>query len=244
MSRMKLFPLFLVILMLLSACGTKQMNSSESAKVDYDRIKSLIDNDTYDEADRSLGRFIVDYPYSEYLINAKLMRVYTSYKRGNLEVTQGLAERFIKRHPRHADLAYAQYMLAMSYYKKRAEQNREQAPTLKAIAAFEILIKNYPTSPYVASAKPRLQALRNTLAGHELAVGKFYYEQSRFVAAVNRLQVVLSSYQRSPAIEESLYYLAASYAALDMKKNAHETAVLLRHNYPKSSWANKVDDFL
>ncbi len=241
---MKKLVIFTIALLLISACAKPKLTQHESAKADYELAKQMVDDGGYDQADLFLEKFIVKYPYSDYATNAEMLRIFATYKGERLELTQVLAERFKSRHPRHPDLAYAQYMLAMSYYKKRAEMHREQAPTLKAIAEFEDLIKKFPQSSYAKESLPRLQILKNLLAGHELSVGRFYFAQRRYVAASNRFQVVLNRYQQSPVIEESLYYLAASYAALMMKKNAHEIAILLRHNYPKGDWSDKVSEFL
>ncbi|MDQ6976349.1 MAG: outer membrane protein assembly factor BamD [Mariprofundaceae bacterium] len=241
---MKKLIIFALVLLFVSACAKPKLTQHESAKADYELAKQMIDNGGYDEGDLFLERFIVKYPYSDYATSAEMLRIYATYKGERLELTQVLAERFKSRHPRHPNIAYAQYMLAMSYYKKRAEMHREQAPTLKAMAEFEDLIKKFPQSSYSKEAMPRLQMLKNLLAGHELSVGKFYFKQRRYVAAGKRFQVVLDRYQQSPVIEESLYYLAASYAALKMKKNAHEIAVLLHHNYPKGDWSEKVSVFL
>jgi len=233
-----------LILLLCTACAKAPLTPHQSAKADYEKAKRMVDDGGYDEADLFLERFIIKYPYSDYASNAEILRIYGTYKGGRLELTQTLAKRFKKRHPRHPDLAYVQYMLAMAYYKQRARSDREQAPTLKAMAAFESLIKGFPDSSYAKEALPRLQTLKNTLAEHEVAVGRFYFQQRRYVGAANRFQVVLNEYQRSPAIEEALYYLAASYAALNMASNAREIALLLRHNYPKGDWFNKAEDFL
>jgi outer membrane protein assembly factor BamD len=64
------------------------------------------------------------------------------------------------------------------------------------------------------------------------------------VAAANRFQKVVKEYQTTSAIEESLYYLAASYAEMGLSKDARQMALLLRHNYPDSRWSSKAKDFL
>ncbi len=238
------FLLLITMLSMLAACAKAPLTMHESAKADFEKARTMVDDGAYDEADVFLERFINRYPYSDYASSAELLRIYATYKGDRLELTQVLAERFKKRHPRHPDLAYAQYMLAMSWYQQRAEPDREQAPTLEARKAFEELIRDFPASPYAAEAKTRLQQLNNLLAAHELNVGQFYFEKHRFVAAVNRFQNVLQHYQNSPAIEQALYYLAASYDALKMKKQAHDVALLLGHNYPKGEWSQKAQGWL
>jgi len=41
-----------------------------------------------------------------------------------------------------------------------------------------------------------------------------------------------------------LYYLAASFASLKLTDSARDSAILLRHNYPKSDWSEKAAVFL
>ncbi len=242
---MNIFLLLATMLSMLAACAKAPPSTlHESARADFEKARAMVVDGGYDEADVFLERFINRYPYSDYASSAELLRIYATYKGDRLELTQILAERFKKRHPRHPDLAYAQYMLAMSWYQQRTQPDREQAPTLKARQAFEELIRDFPDSPYAAEAKTRLQQLNNLLAAHELSVGRFYFEKHRLVAAINRFQSVLQHYQNSPAIEEALYYLAASYDALKMDQQAHDVALLLQHNYPKGEWGQKAQTWL
>jgi len=98
----------------------------------------------------------------------------------------------------------------------------------------------YPNSKYTAESRQYLQQMYNKLARHEFYVGKFYYDHERYVAAVNRFKVVLTDYQTSPIIEESLYYLSVSYMRLNLLKNAKEVKNILTHNFPQGVWSEKA----
>ena len=229
---------------LLAACSKDELSPSESAKADYERGQELINNQNYGTANLFLEKFASKHPYSQHIAQAELLRIYAAYKSGEYILSETLATRFISRHPRYPNLSYAQYMLGMSHVKQAVESQRNPLPTQRAIQAFNKLLKLYPKSEYAPEAAVHLQNMRNKLAEHELFVGKFYFERERFVAASNRFQTILKDYQTSPAIEEALYYLSASYSALKLTESARDTAVLLRHNYPKSDWSEKAAAFL
>jgi len=240
MLRMKYFSLCIVMISLLSACAKTQERMSNSPKDDYQYAQGLMDNNDYARATVFLEKFSGKHPYSEYAAKAEMLRLYAAYKDEEYILSETLAIRFLKQHPRHADLAYVQYMLAMSYIKESGDSERDQTATHHAMDALKRLLKKYPDSKYTAEAAQYLQKMRNKLAQHELYVGQFYYQYERYVAAANRFQVVMNKYQTSPAIEEALYYLSASYMQLKLTQNAKDVAAILRHNFPNSGWSEKA----
>lgn len=231
-------------ILLLAACASKKIPLSESAKLDYEKAVHLIDTGDFDAANRFLQDFSTHHPYSSYAVQAELLRTYAAYKNHEFILSETLSKQFAERHPRHPDIDYAKYMLAMSYYRQVTAEDRDQTSTKLAIDAFKRLLKENPKSEYAVDASARLQGLYNKLSSHELTVGKYYFDRERYVAAANRFKIVLDKYQTTPAIEEALYYLAASYANLGIRNSAREIAILLRHNYPNSSWSSKAKAFL
>ena len=241
---MKHIVLLLTLLALLTGCSGKDLSPSESAKADYEKGRSMIEKGDYTNAHIFLEKFSGEHPYSKYATPAELLRLFAAYKGKEYILSETLSERFVEQHPRHPDVAYAKYLLAMSHYKQVASEDRDQTQTRLSIDAFKRVIKEHPGSNYAKDSANRLQNLYNKLSAHELTVGKYYYDKERYVAAANRFKVVLDRYQTTPSIEEALYYLAAAYDKLGIKTTAREMAILLRHNYPKSEWSDKAEDFL
>jgi len=236
--------LLLITIGLIAGCGKEEVSSSDSAKADLAQAKEYVDAGNFSSANLFLEKFSNKHPYSQHISEAELLRIYAAFKGEEYILSETLATRFISSHPNHSDISYAQYMLGMSYLKETVASQRDPAPTRLALSAFEKLVHNYPKSTYVSEANIHSQNLRNKLAEHELYVGKFYFDHGRFVAASNRFQEIVKKYQTSPAIEEALYYLAASFASLQLSDNARDSAILLRHNYPKSEWSEKAAEFL
>ena len=232
------------LLLTLTACAGKDLEMTDSAEVDYEKAVSLMSNYDYSRANIYLGEFSAKHPYSRYAIKAEIMRIYAAYMNSEFVLSETLAEGFISRHPDHADIAYVRYLYGMSLFKQVSKPERDQAFSQKAIDAFEEVIVRHPNSRYARDVRPKVQALRAYMAKHELLIGEHYFDREMYVAAANRFKVVLDKYQDTPSIEEALYYLAASYAALNIKDSARETAMLLRYNFPEGEWSEKASSFL
>jgi len=244
---LNLSKLILIILSiaLVTGCANKHEEKTMSgAQREYEAAKKLLDKGSYGIVAMNLEKFSANYPYSKYASQAEQMRMFAAYKDAQYILSETLSKKFIERHPTHANVDYAKYMLAMSFYKQRSSAEKDATMNQSAIDTFKRLLKEHPDSAYAKDGQSRLQSLYNTLAEHELNIGKYYYKKDRFVAAANRFQQVVRLYQTTPAIEESLYYLAASYANMAMSTDARQTALLLRHNYPNSAWSAKVKRYL
>ena len=241
---MKKLLITLCLSLLLAACASDSEVKKSAAQADYEHAKRMLAKGAYSEVSLELEKFGAKHPYSQYAIQAELLRMFAAYKNGEYILSETLSRAFVQRHPRHPNVDYAQYMLGMSHYRESSPSEKDQSQTLAAIESFKVLLNKYPKSPYAGDGSRRLQRLYNRLGEHELNVGKFYFKRHRYVAAANRFQTVLEKYQTTPAIEEALYYLAAAYDKMGVKDEARNSALLLRHNYPGSEWSGKAKRFL
>ncbi len=243
MSAMRPFSLAIILLIALAGCASDTV-LKDTAQNEYEHAKRLVNKGDYGRAAINLEHFSSRHPYSRYTTRAELLRIFAAYKDGQYILSETLSERFIDRHPRHPNVDYAKYMLAMSHYRERSGAEKDPTQTMLAIESFKRLLKEHPQSSYAQDGRRHLHKLYSTLAEHELTVGRFYFDNERYVAAANRFQVIIEKYQTTPSIEAALYYLAASYAKLGLKENARQSAILLRHNYPNSDWSGKAAAFL
>lgn len=233
--------LALSLLPLLAACATDPNKDLGTPEEDYKKAKGMIGEGAFSTANMFLEKYSTHHPYSQYTVQAEILRAYAAYMNREFILSDTLCSEFVRRHPRHPDIAYVKYLGAMSHYKQIVPPDRDQAETIAAIDAFKVLIADHPDSEYAREGRQRLGRLNEQLAEHELAIARYYFEARRYVAAANRLQTVVEKYQQTPSIEESLYLLAATYTALGMGERAHEAALLLRHNYPNSDWSRKSE---
>jgi outer membrane protein assembly factor BamD len=183
----------------------------------------------FEEVDR-------EHPYSEWARKSLLMSAYAYYQGGDYDNCIGSATRYVTLHPGSSDAAYAQYLIAASHYDQIPDISRDQGRTEKAMAALEEVIRKYPTSEYAVSAKAKLQAARDQLAGKEMDIGRYYMSKRDYTAAINRFKSVVTQYQTTREVEEALFRLTEAYSAIGIVGEAQTAAAVLGHNFPDSRW--------
>jgi outer membrane protein assembly factor BamD len=183
----------------------------------------------FEEVDRQ-------HPYSDLARKSLLMSAYAYYQASDYDSCIGAATRYVTLHPGSSDAAYAQYLIAASHYDQIPDVTRDQGRTEKAIAALEEVVRKYPTSEYAVSAKQKLEAARDQLAGQQMNVGRYYMERKNYTAAINRFKTVVTQYQTTRHVEEALARLTEAYMAIGIVSEAQTAAAVLGHNFPDSPW--------
>ena len=140
------------------------------------------------------------------------------------------------RTPGSPDAAYAQYLIASSYFEEIPDVTRDQARTERALAALDEVIRKYPTTEYANSSKQKIEVARDQLAGKEMEIGRYYLKKKDYTGAINRFKVVVTKYQTTRHVEEALMRLTESYMALGVRSEAQTAAAVLGYNYPSSNW--------
>jgi outer membrane protein assembly factor BamD len=183
----------------------------------------------FEEVDRQ-------HPYSDLARKSLLMSAYAYYQANDYDSCIGAATRYVTLHPGSPDAAYAQYLIAASHYDQIPDISRDQGRTEKAIAALEEVVRKYPTSEYAVSAKAKLEAARDQLAGQQMSVGRYYMQKRNYTAAINRFKTVVTQYQTTRHVEEALARLTEAYMAIGIVGEAQTAAAVLGHNFPDSPW--------
>jgi outer membrane protein assembly factor BamD len=225
---------------LLSACA-----SSPDEEVDYvERPVEDLYNTALDElqdgqnrkAAQSFEEVERQHPYSQWATRGQIMSAYALYEAEDYAQAVTAAQRFIELHPGHKDVAYAYYLIGMSYYDQISDVGRDQKMTEQALTAFDELVRRFPETDYARDANLKLDLIRDHLAGKEMEIGRYYQRQGKYVAAVNRFRNVVDRYQTTSHVEEALHRLTESYLALGVRPEATKAAAVLGHNYPSSPW--------
>lgn len=190
----------------------------------------------YEGAYKAFDTINRQHPGTSWAQKSLIMQTFVAYEGARYDDSASSAQRYIALYPNSSDAAYAQYLLAMSYYKQVPDVTRDQTTTQRAVTAFDTLIQNYPRSEYVADAKFKVQVVRDQLAGHEMEVGRFYLGKRNYTAAINRFRSVVANYQTTREVEEALMRLTEAYAAMGIFSEAQTAAAVLGHNFPDSSW--------
>ena len=174
------------------------------------------------------------YPYSEWAKRALIMQAYALHKARKYDEARGAAQRFIDNYPGDDDMAYAKYLLALSYYDQIDEVGRDQGLTFQALQALREVIEQYPDTEYARSAVLKFDLAFDHLAGKEMEIGRYYLKRGHYTAAINRFRVVVEQYQTTTHTPEALMRLTEAYLALGLNAEAQTAGAILGHNFRSS----------
>lgn len=251
---MRVFPLirllFLAALLCLGACsrGGKKGDPVETLPVDqvYALAKESLQNGNLDRAAKTYERLVARFPFGAYTEQAQLELAYAQFKDHKEEEAYSSVNRFIKTYPTHKHIDYAYYLRGLinfgrsdgllERYVSRDETKRDQAYALQSFEDFSELVKRYPDSRYSGEARQRMIYLRNNMAQAEVGVALFYLRQKAYVAAANRAEKVVETYQRTPQAGDALAIMTEAYARLGQEKLSADTRRVLELNYPEHTY--------
>ena len=208
----------------------------EPVEVLYQNGADRLERRRYDEAIAYFEEVERQHPYSAWARRAMLMTAYAHYRENDYEAVIEQVDRFLAIHPGNKDAAYAYYLKAMSYYERIRDVGRDQNITTAALAGLQDVVRRYPDSQYAADARLKLDLTRDHLAGKEMDVGRWYLRQGQYVAAIGRVNNVLTEYQTTNHVPEALHRIVEAYLSMGVVPEARRHAAILSHNYPGSTW--------
>lgn len=176
------------------------------------------------------------YPYSDLNKRAVIMQAYAYHRDRDYEQSRSAAQRYIDFYPTDEDAAYAQYLLALSYYDQIDEVGRDQGLTFQALQALRGVIENYPDSEYARSAMLKFDLAFDHLAAKEMEVGRYYLRRDHFTAAINRFRVVVEDFQTTSHTAEALHRLVEAYLSLGLTDEAQTAGAILGYNFRSTQW--------
>ncbi|MFW8594759.1 outer membrane protein assembly factor BamD [Cribrihabitans neustonicus] len=176
------------------------------------------------------------YPYSEWAKQALIMQAFAYHQARDYENSRAAAQRFIDVYPADEDAAYAQYLLALSYYDQIDEVGRDQGLTFQALQALRTVIEVYPESQYTTSAILKFDLAFDHLAAKEMEIGRYYLRRKHFTSAINRFRVVVEDFQTTSHTPEALHRLVEAYLSLGLTDEAQTAGAILGHNYQSTEW--------
>lgn len=235
-------PLALALLaasLVVAACG------SDEEEISYlERPPEQIYNEAFDtllDGNNVVAKQLFDeverqHPYSVWAPQAQVMAAFADYQENRYDDAINTLDRFIQLNPGHRDIAYAYYLKAISYYEQISDVGRDQSMTLLALESLQEVVRRFPKSEYARDARLKIDLARDHLAGKEMEIARFYQGQGEYLAAINRFQRVIRTYDTTTHTPEALHRLVECYLALGVYSEAQATAAVLGHNFPGSEW--------
>ena len=176
------------------------------------------------------------FPQSEWAPKAALMASYAYWSQAYYKNSVEELKRFIKLYPKYENLDYAYYLLAMNYYDSIIDEKKDIRPLTEAKKYFNIVIKQYPDSDYALDGKYKLELIEDLLAAKEIYIARHYIKKEKWIAAINRLKIIISDYDTTIYVEEALHRLVEVYYIIGLEEESKKYAKTLGYNYQSSKW--------
>ena len=205
----------------------------------YRRGRRELDRGEWKEAVKDYDKLIAKFPFTDYAIQGAVERIYALYRGDEPDEAESAADRFVREHPRHAEVDYVTYLHGLvdssrddTLYDLLPLDNAGRDVDYKrhAYEDFALLIQRFPKSPYVGDARLRMIDLRNHIAAHDLSVARFYLKRGAYVAAARRAQEIIQNYPGAPGALEALAVLREADEDLGLKDQTAQVEQLIAAN--------------
>ncbi|WP_368188349.1 outer membrane protein assembly factor BamD [Aestuariibius sp. HNIBRBA575] len=207
-----------------------------SAEEIFQRGEFELERNRAEDAAFYFGEIERLYPYSQWAKRALIMQAFSYHREGNYPSSRAAAQRYIDFYPTDEDAAYAQYLLALSYYDQIDEIGRDQGLTFQALQALRVVIERYPDSEYARSSILKFDLAFDHLAAKEMEIGRYYLRRDHFAASINRFRVVVEDFQTTSHTPEALHRLVEAYLSLGLTDEAQSAGAILGHNFQSTEW--------
>jgi outer membrane protein assembly factor BamD len=249
-SRAKLTPAVLVTLLialaLSTACHKKQVETTPELSSSDEALYKLGEQYLKKDSEKAilyLRQVIDSFPKSFYAQRAKLLIADAYFKKGD-ESSMILAgaeyREFIRSYPYSPSAAYAQYQIAMAFYKKQLKQGRDPSKTIQALGEFKKVITDYPASDQAKDAQEKIKDCEERLAAHSADIAVLYYKRRALRASISRLSEIMTQYPNYSKLDEIYFYLGDCYFLMNVPNEAVPYFTKVVTDYPGHKVAEKA----
>lgn len=243
MGLIKYILLFLIVLLLSSCASKKEMTNiideqdiESQMLVAYKKGKEALESGDIMFATKMFNEAELLYPQSEWAAKSSLMAAYSYYVESYYDDAIFELERYLRIYSSDTNQDYANYLLALCHYETIVDEKKDLAPLLKAKNKFEFIIEKYPNSDYAIDSKFKIDLVMDILAAKELYIGKYYLDNQKWIAALNRFKNVVENYETTAHVEEALHRLVELNYKLGLLEESNRYASILGYNYESSDW--------
>ena len=220
-----------IFLIFLSTCGSPEkkvvdqsLSNTEQAIKVYKEGLEAIEKGDYFFAGKKFEEAEILLPQSDWAAKSALMVGNCFYSMNFYRDAISSLERFTKTYPASEDLDYANYLIAISYYEQILGEEKDIEPLLKSKDKIEFFLKKYPDTDYAIDLGYKLELVINQLAAKEISIARYYIKNEKWIAAINRLKVVVEDYDNTIFVEEALFRLVEVYYKIGLEEEAKAAA--------------------
>ena len=225
----KTFALAAAIAALTAGCTPTELDITEGWDADrlYEEARAAAEDHDWTRAQDYYTKLESRYPFGRYAQQAQIESAYAYWQDGEAQLCVQTCDRFLRQYPNHANSDYVLYLKALATLNQRNtlvttlltqdlyERDSDAART--AFDTFKELIERFPESRYTHEARRRMHELVLSQAHSEYNIAKFYYDRHAYVAAIERAQNVVRTFQQTPYSDDALQLIKDCYEQLGVK---------------------------
>ena len=232
--KFKIVACTVLMLFCLSGCSLSSIFSffkkdsvvKNSPEALYVRGSAEFQDGSYKRAREYFTRLKDEYPLHNLAILAELGIADSFFTDKEYIEAENAYSEFLNMHPTNENIPYVIYQLGMCHYNVKGTVDRDQTDTRKAQKEFERLIARFPESKFSMAAEKSLRECKQELAEQEFYVGQFYFRQKKYLAALNRFEIVARNYANIGLDYKIEYYIGETKKKIaeeeKLKKDAAE----------------------
>lgn len=240
----------------IAACGAGQapraLSYGENARRSYENAFQAYEDRDCLTADPLFRRIRREYPYSRYAALSELRIADCHLIQNHYTESIRAYRSFVRHRPAHAQVPYARFKIAESYYRQIPSDfflsppahERDQSPTRNALRQLRRFLLDHPESEFADEARDMVRGALTQLARHELYVAEFYLGRDHPRAAVGRLRRLLDVYEGSGVEPQALLLLGRVFLHMREVRDARRSFEELVERFPESGYAEQAREFL
>lgn len=231
----------LAVALLAGCAGAGGAVREKTSQEWYDQGARLAESKKYDQALEAFREASKGYRGADLDADIQISLADAYFSKEEYPAAVEAYTEFLRLHPHSARADYAQFRVGLSWQSQMRSADRTPEPAIKALAAFDALLRGYPRSPLQEQAREGQSAARRRIAEHELAVADFYRRTEKYRAAAGRYELVLREYAEVGGADRVLYELGLCYRKLSEQEKADRLFEQLRRDYPQSRFVKELD---
>lgn len=226
---------------LLAACAPKPyLATAKNADEGYTECHRYTEKKKYDKANECLELLRSRYRGHPIAVEAELEVADNHFREKDFLIAAEAYQSFTKLHPTYPKIDYVYYRIGLSYLRESPKAlDRDQQYLDDALHWLE-LAEGFPESPYKEVIREKWREVRTRQAKRHFYVGRFYYRQEEYLAAIPRLEEVVTHYSELGFDERALYLLGRSFLGLDQKEKALEILSVFDQHFPQSPFRARL----
>lgn len=213
---MKKVVFFLMITVLLSACGEyNKILKSTDYEVKYTYAKKYFNEKKYSKSATLLEELVTIFKGTAYAEESLYLLAQSYYGMKDYETASQYFKTYYNTYPRGEYAELARYYSGYGLYLDSPDPRLDQSQTYKAIEELQLYMEYYPQSERATQAQNIMFELQEKLAYKELLATRLYfnlgnYLGNNYLSCVITAQNALKNYPYSKYREELMFYILRS----------------------------------